>query len=231
MRIKVWDLPTRVFHWTLLLAVSAALLTGLQGGNWMVWHERMGLMILGLLAFRLVWGVLGSTYARFAQFMPTPGRVLAYLRGHWQGEGHNPLGALSVFALLLVLLWQAVSGLFSSDDIAFDGPLYDLVTKATSNQLTSLHRQGLWVILAFVGLHILAVLFYTLVRRNDLIRPMITGWKPAPSDGAHARSARGGPLWALLLALVVSALVVWIGAGGLLPAPPPPPPPGSVPSW
>jgi cytochrome b len=231
MRIKVWDLPTRVFHWALFLAVTVAILTGLQGGNWMSWHEWAGLTIIGLLAFRVIWGFLGSTYARFAQFFPTPGKVVAYLRGFWHEEGHNPLGALSVFALLLVLLFQAGSGLFANDDIAFEGPLYDLVTKATSNWLTGLHRQGLWVILALVSLHLLAVLYYTLVRKNNLVRPMITGWKPAPADGSRAKSARGGALWALLVALLVSALVVWVAAGGLLPAPPPPPPPGSVPSW
>ncbi|MFP4602666.1 MAG: cytochrome b/b6 domain-containing protein [Halochromatium sp.] len=229
MRIKVWDLPTRVFHWTLFVAVTAAILTGLQGSSWMLWHERAGLLILGLLTFRLVWGFVGSTYARFAQFWPTPGKILAYLRGHWQGEGHNPLGALSVFALLLALLFQTGSGLFSNDDIAFEGPLRDLVSKATSNWLTGLHRQGLWVILALVSLHLLAALFYTLVRRNNLIRPMITGWKPAASEGSPAGSARGGSLWALLLALLIGALAVWVAAGGLLPAPPPPP--GNLPTW
>lgn len=231
MRIKVWDLPTRVFHWMLALAVMAAILTGLQGGNWMIWHERIGLLILGLLVFRLIWGVMGSTYARFAQFFPTPHKILAYLRGHWHEEGHNPLGALSVFALLLVLLFQAGSGLFTSDDIAFDGPLRDLVSDALSTSLTSLHRQGLWIILGLVGLHLLAVLFYAVVRRKNLIRPMITGWKAAPADGSGARSARGGPLWALLLALLISGGTVWVASGGLLPPPPPPPPAGSIPAW
>jgi cytochrome b len=231
MRTKIWDLPTRIFHWTLFLAVTAALLTGLQGGNWMVWHERAGLLILGLLVFRLLWGLVGSTYARFAQFFPTPGKVVAYLRGQWHEAGHNPLGALSVFALLLVLLLQAGSGLFSNDDIAFTGPLYELVSKSFSNTITGLHRQGLWIILGLVSLHILAVLFYTLVRRDNLIVPMITGWKPAPSDGSGPRSARGGPLWALVVALLLSVLAVWVADGGLLPPPPPPPPPSAIPAW
>jgi cytochrome b len=231
MRTKIWDLPTRIFHWTLFLAVTAAVLTGLQGGNWMVWHERAGLLILGLLVFRVLWGVLGSTYARFAQFFPTPGKLVAYLRGQWHGAGHNPLGALSVFALLLVLLLQAGSGLFSNDDIAFSGPLYDLVSKSMSNTVTGLHRQGLWIILGLVSLHILAVLFYTLVRRDNLILPMVTGWKPAPSDGSGPRSARGGPLWALIVALILSVLAVWVADGGLLPPPPPPPPPAAIPAW
>ena len=225
MRIKVWDLPTRVFHWSLFVAVTVALLTGLEGGNWMVWHERAGLLILGLLVFRLVWGLLGSTYARFAEFAPTPGRISAYLQGRWQGLGHNPLGALSVFALLALLLWQASIGLFSNDDIAFNGPLYDLVSKSTSDWLSSLHRQGLWLILGLVALHILAALFYTFVRGNNLIRPMITGFKE--SAGPNARPARGGPLWALLLALAIAAGAVWAADGGLLP----PPPPSAVPAW
>jgi len=226
MRIKVWDLPTRVFHWSLFFAVTLALLTGLEGGNWMVWHERAGLMILGLLVFRLVWGLLGSTYARFAEFAPTPGRISAYLRGRWQGLGHNPLGALSVCALLALMLWQASTGLFSNDDIAFDGPLYDLVSKSTSNWLSSLHRQGLWLIVGLVALHILAALFYTFVRGNNLIKPMITGYKESADQ--NAGSARGGPLWALLLALAIAAAAVWVADGGLLPPPPPPP---AVPAW
>ena len=98
--IRLWDLPTRLFHWLLAALVTAAFVTGLTGGNAMVWHGRLGLLILGLLTFRLVWGLVGSTYARFVQFVPGPKTMLTYLRGGWQGMGHNPLGALSVLALL-----------------------------------------------------------------------------------------------------------------------------------
>ena len=224
--IRIWDGPTRLFHWSLALLVLVAFLTGLQGGNWMVWHERTGLAILGLLSFRLVWGFVGSTYARFADFVPTPARILAYIQGRWHGLGHNPLGALSVFALLAVLVFQVLSGLFANDDIAFRGPLYDLVSKGVSNDLSGLHRQAIWLIGALVALHILAALFYTLVRRQNLIRPMVTGMKSVES--AQAQPAQGGGLLALLVALLVAALVVWIGAGGLLPPPPPAAPP---PAW
>ncbi|EIC22770.1 cytochrome b/b6 domain-containing protein [Thiorhodovibrio frisius] len=224
--IRIWDGPTRLFHWSLALLVLVAFLTGLQGGNWMVWHERTGLAILGLLSFRLVWGFVGSTYARFADFVPTPARILAYIQGRWHGLGHNPLGALSVFALLAVLVFQVLSGLFANDDIAFRGPLYDLVSKGVSNDLSGLHRQAIWLIGALVALHILAALFYTLVRRQNLIRPMVTGMKSVES--AQAKPAQGGGLLALLVALLVAALVVWIGAGGLLPPPPPAAPP---PAW
>jgi cytochrome b len=230
-QIRVWDGPTRVFHWALAVLVLVAFVTGLQGGNWMPWHERAGLAILGLLGFRLAWGVVGSTYARFAEFWPTPARVVAYVRGQWHGLGHNPLGALSVFALLAVLLFQVLTGLFANDDIAFDGPLYALVSKDTSDWLSGLHRQAILLIGGLVGLHILAALFYTLVRRNNLIRPMLTGRKPvADGEGAQAAAQGGGILalvFALLTAGVLLGVVLWLGAGGLSTAPPLPaaPPP------
>lgn len=228
--VKVWDVPTRLFHWSLALLVLVAFVTGLQGGNWMPWHERAGLAILGLLAFRLVWGFIGSTYARFVDFLPSPARVLDYLRGRWHGLGHNPLGALSVLALLTVLLFQALSGLFANDDIAFDGPLFALVSKSLSDNLTSLHRQAIWPIGGLIALHIAAALFYTLVRGQNIIRAMLTGVKAvAPeADASRAQPARGGGLVALLAALAVAICVVWIAAGGLLPPPPPAPPP---PAW
>jgi cytochrome b len=228
-RILVWDLPTRLFHWLLTLLVAAAFFTGLQGGNLMVWHGRIGLLILGLLAFRLAWGVVGPTYARFSQFVRGPGAILAYLRGQWHGAGHSPLAALSVLALLALLAFQVLSGLAANDDIAFRGPLYALVSKSTSDWLTGLHRQNIWLIGTLIGLHLAAVLFYTLIRKDDLIRPMIHGKKDAPSE--TARSAVGGGWLALAAALAVAMAAIWIGNGGLIPPPPPPPPPGTIPTW
>jgi len=115
-RILLWDLPTRLFHWSLALAVGAAVVTGQVGGNLIDWHGRIGLFIVGLLAFRIVWGIVGSTYARFAQFFPTPAKIKAYLAGRWAGEGHNPLGALSVFGLIFLLTVQVATGLFANKD-------------------------------------------------------------------------------------------------------------------
>ncbi len=117
-RIRLWDLPTRLFHWLLVILVLTSFISGKIGGNAMDWHGKFGLAILGLLTFRLVWGIVGSTYARFASFFPTPASVLAYLRGQWRGVGHNPLGALSVFSLLGLLAFQVASGLFGNDDRA-----------------------------------------------------------------------------------------------------------------
>lgn len=224
--MRIWDGPTRLFHWALAVLVLAAFVTGLQGGNWMPWHERAGLAILGLLSFRLVWGFVGSTYARFAEFVPTPQRVLAYARGAWQGLGHNPMGALSVFALLGVLLFQALTGLFANDDIAFQGPLSALVSKGVGDSLSGLHRQAIWLIGALVGLHIAAALYYLLARGKNLILPMITGVKSVESTAA-AQPATGGGVLMAIIALSVAGVVVWAASGAFLP----PPPPVSVPAW
>lgn len=228
-RIKLWDLPTRLHHWLLAALVALAFVTGLTGGGWMVWHGRIGLTILGLLAFRVTWGLVGSTYARFSHFVRGPSSILAYLRGRWQGLGHNPLGALSVLGLLGLLLTQTLLGLFTTDDIAFKGPLHSAVSLDMADWATRVHRQMIWVVGALVILHICAILFYTLLRREEMIRPMITGHKKIADPAAT--SATGGGLVAFIIALGVAGAVVWAANGGLLPPPPPPPPAGSVPSW
>lgn len=225
-RIRIWDLPTRLFHWSLVISVTAAIVTGKAGGNLIDWHGRIGILIVGLLAFRIVWGLLGSTYARFAQFVPTPGRIRAYLRGELRTAGHNPLGALSVFALLAVLLVQSVSGLVSNDDISFYGPLYDVAGRELSNTLTGIHHQLSNVLIGLVVLHILAVVFYVVLKKQDLVKPMITGWK----NSADGEPARGGGLVAVLVALVVAGAAMY-GASGAWIAPPPPPPPVETPNW
>ncbi|MCV2217643.1 cytochrome b/b6 domain-containing protein [Thauera sp. Sel9] len=228
-KILVWDIPTRVFHWTLALLVVAAYCTALIGGNLIVWHGWLGIAIGGLLVFRLVWGVLGSTYARFANFVPGPGGIVAYLRGQWRGVGHNPLGALSVLALLAILGFQVVSGLVANDDIAFEGPLYALVSKDTSDWLSGLHRQNFWIIIALVALHVLAILFYAHVKKDNLVKPMISGFKEVSDP--ELKSAQGGGTVAFIVALAVAGFAVWAAMGGLLPPPPPPPPVQAVPAW
>lgn len=227
--IKLWDLPVRVFHWLLLVLVVAAFISGTQGGSLISVHGWLGIAIAALLVFRLVWGVVGSTYARFGNFIPTPGRILAYLRGEWRGVGHNPIGALSVFGLLAVLGFQAVSGLMANDDITFEGPLYALVSKSTSDWLSSLHRLNFWLIITLVVLHVLAIVFYAHVKKDNLVKPMITGRKEV--DDPQLKSAEGGGLVSFIIALAITAVVIWAAMGGLLPPPPPPPPPGAVPAW
>jgi len=212
-RILLWDLPLRVFHWSLVAAVTAAVITGELGGAWMVWHGRAGLAIVGLLVFRVVWGVVGSTTSRFAQFAPTPSRVLSYLRGRWRGVGHNPLGALSVFALIALLSLQAATGLFGNDDIAFAGPLNHLVDDALGSRATGWHRllaNGLFVL---VGLHLLAIAFHVLVKRHRLIRPMVTGLQHVESGTPLPEVALGVGRFGLLAAVSLAAAAVLALAG------------------
>lgn len=225
-RIRIWDLPTRLFHWTLAISVIAAIVTGKAGGNLIDWHGRIGILIVGLIAFRLVWGLVGSTYARFVQFIPTPAKIRAHLRGELRTEGHNPLGALSVLALLAVLAVQSLSGLVSNDDISFYGPLYDIAGRELSNKLTGIHHQLSNVLIALVVLHVAAVLFYVFRKKQNLVKPMITGWK----ESTEGESARGGGIVAALVALVVAGAAVY-GASGAWITPPPPPPPVETPNW
>lgn len=224
-RIRLWDLPTRIFHWALVLGIAAAFVSGQLGGNLIDIHGKIGIVIVGLIVFRLVWGVLGSTYARFAQFFPTPAKISAYLRGEWHGEGHNPLGAFSVFGLLSLVALQVGTGLFSNDDIAFVGPLFDLVSKDLSNRLTGIHQLLSNALLALVVLHVAAIGFYGRVKKQNLLMPMITGWKEG-----HGESARGGGLVALVVALIVAAGAVYGASGAWLPEPPAPPP-AETPNW
>ncbi|MDD2740913.1 MAG: cytochrome b/b6 domain-containing protein [Rhodocyclaceae bacterium] len=226
-RIRLWDLPTRLFHWLLALCVAASIVSGQLGGNLIDWHGRIGVFVVGLIVFRLVWGLLGSTYARFAQFFPTPSKVSTYLRGEWQGLGHNPLGAFSVFGLLGLLAFQVFSGLFSNDDITFVGPLFDLVSKDLSNQLTGLHKQASTLLFILIGLHLAAIAFYGQVKKDNLIKPMISGWKEAE----QGESAQGGGVLSLIFALIIAAAAVYGASGAWLPDQPPPPPAAETPSW
>ncbi len=218
--VRVWDLPLRLFHWLLLVCVAGALISVQMKA--MDWHGRFGLAVLGLLVFRLVWGLTGSTHARFWSFAPGPKSLLDYVQGRWHGLGHNPLGALSVFAILAVLAFQAGTGLFADDVIAYTGPLRRAVTSATASQLTSWHMRMEWVIYGLIALHLAAIAFHEFIKGERLVKPMITGRKAV--DLADARSARGGGWIAFVIAVLVAAGAVWVANGALL-APPPPPPP------
>lgn len=226
-RIRLWDLPTRLFHWLLVLAVIAAVVSGQLGGNLIEVHGKIGLAIVGLIAFRIVWGFAGSTYARFAQFFPTPTKIKVYLKGEWRGLGHNPLGGLSVFSLLFLLTVQVTSGLFANDDIAFVGPLFELVDKSLSDRLSGIHHLLSNVLIVLVVLHVGAVIFHGRVKKDDLVKPMLTGWK----EGATGEPAKGGGIIALVVALVIAGVAVYGASGAWLPEPPPPPAAVETPSW
>lgn len=214
--VRVWDLPTRVFHWALAACVIGSLVSAKVGGNAMAWHFRFGYAVFALLLFRLVWGVIGGRWSRFANFVPSPGAAWAYLRR--QGPvaeqlegGHNPMGALSVLAMIALLAAQVGTGLFADDEIANRGPLINLVSNASSSLLSSWHKTfGQWLVLSLVSLHVVAILFYLLKKRQNLIGPMLGGdkllstWTPGSADGWQQR------LIAALLLSACAALVAWV---------------------
>ncbi|TAK91315.1 MAG: cytochrome B [Aquabacterium sp.] len=220
IRVQLWDLPLRLFHWSLVAAVTTAIITGKAGGTWIELHAKAGIAIVGLVVFRLVWGLIGSTSARFHHFAPTPGKILAYLQGRWRGIGHNPLGALSVFALLGLLGFQAGSGLLSNDDISFAGPLAQLIGDDLSHTVTNWHHQAANLLFVLLGLHIAAIAFYARVKKDKLVKPMVTGWKDVPADAPQPRRARRIALIAAL-ALALGAIYGTSGAWIKKDAPPP----------
>ncbi len=213
--VRVWDLPTRLFHWALALLVVVLVVSGTVGGLWMEWHLRAGMGVLALLLFRLVWGVIGGHWSRFANFLYSPSRMLRYLRGDGQAldeVGHSPAGALSVWAMLLVLGVQGVIGLFAYDDIAFSGPLAHLVSNDTVSTLTGLHKLAKPLIISLVLLHVGAIVFYRVARKRNLVGPMLLGDKQLPPGTPASRDSAGTRLLALLLFAACAGFMVWVSS-------------------
>ena len=214
--VRVWDLPTRVFHWLLAASVFGALATAWAGGNAMVWHMRLGLLILALLVFRGLWGVVGGRWSRFASFIYGPGTVMRYLRGQARPDehlevGHNPIGSLSVFAVLGVLAVQVATGLVADDEIATTGTLNHLVTTAQGLSATHWHHGfGQWLIVGLVGVHVAAIAFYRWVKSKDLLRPMLLGDKALPPGTPASRDTVATRALALGLAGACAMLAVWL---------------------
>ena len=213
--VRIWDLPTRVFHWALALCIVGLLVTGNVGGNAMLWHFRIGLTVLALLLFRLVWGLVGGHWSRFATFIYSPRSIINYLKGRGKPEhsvGHTPAGAGSVFALLAILLAQVGTGLISDDEIASAGPLVRFVSSATSNLATNYHKNiGKWIILALVILHIAAIVFY-LWRKHNLIKPMLHGDKQLAVVMPSSRDDAASRVIALALFALCAFFVTWVAS-------------------
>jgi cytochrome b len=217
--IRVWDLPIRLFHWLLVLCIAGSFITVNIGGNAIQLHAYFGYSILTLLIFRIVWGFVGSTHARFASFIPHPKSVLNYLQGKSpRFLGHNPIGALSVLALLFVLSVQVVTGLFVDDEIAFQGPFAKYVSNATVSFLSQIHETNQVVIYTLIAIHIAAIIYYRKFKGEDLIKPMINGDKEIdPSEEAKysptdlGRASKDGGLQRGLALLLLSVIAVVVG--------------------
>lgn len=204
--IQVWDLPTRLFHWILVGLVICSFITGKIGVSAMRYHEWSGVAILVLIVFRLVWGLIGGRQSRFSAFVKGPTAVFRYAstlfsKDSKQYIGHNPLGGWSILAMLTSLFVQAGTGLFANDDILTEGPFYYLVSKTTSDWLTGVHRLNQNILAFLVAIHLGAIIFHLVVKRENLIKPMITGRKTLEHE---MDSAGGSPTLALVLAVMIA---------------------------
>jgi cytochrome b len=217
-RIRVWDPWVRAFHWLLVLGLVLAWYSAEYGFGELgkTWHMRIGTAVLGLILFRVLWGLVGSQTARFGHFVRGPGRVLAYLQAARRGEptpvGHNPLGGWAVVVLLLLAAAQPITGLFASDDILASGYLANDVPEAVQDAIGGLHKDLFWVLLGFAGLHVAATIAYLPLKRENLIRWMVTGRRPAPAawrEPWFASPVRALACLAVAAAAAVAIPLVW----------------------
>ncbi|WP_428492254.1 cytochrome b/b6 domain-containing protein [Rhodopila sp.] len=210
-RTKVWDLPVRLFHWAIVVLIFCSWAT--QEWNHMEWHVRSGYAILTLLLFRIVWGFIGSDTARFTGFLRSPVAALRHLARIHRSEadreiGHNAAGGWMVLLMLVLIGVQAGTGLFANDDANTEGPLMHLVDKDQSNWLSHIHSLNFTLIEAVIVLHVLAIAVYAVLKRQNLVRPMVTGTKLLPVDAAAPRLVR--PIWAVLTLAAAVAVVAWL---------------------
>ncbi|MGL6071337.1 cytochrome b/b6 domain-containing protein [Craterilacuibacter sp.] len=209
--VKVWDLPTRLFHWALVLLFAGMWFSGKQGGDWMEWHLRGGVALAALLLFRLIWGVLGSETARFGNFLKGPQALRRYLKGELsesEQPGHNPMGGWMVALMLTALTAQVTTGLFSADVNAYlyDGPLASAISSELAEQMNSWHRLNFNLLLALAGVHLAAIVLYRLVKKQNLVKAMLTGYKSIEGEAPNLYFA---PAVIALVTLIVAAGAVY----------------------
>lgn len=217
--IRVWDLPIRLFHWLLVACIIGSLVSIHLFDNAVELHAYFGYCILTLLIFRVIWGFVGSRHARFASFIPNRQSILDYLQGKSpRFLGHNPIGALSVFALLFILCVQVLTGLFVDDEIAFQGPLAKYVPSWLSSFLSEIHEGNQVIIYTLITIHIAAIWYYKRFKGENLIKPMITGDKEIdPSEEASyllsdsGQGSKDGALQRGLALLLLSLIAVAVG--------------------
>jgi cytochrome b len=209
--MKVWDLPVRLFHWAIVVLIPCAWVT--QELNLMDWHVRIGYTILTLLLFRLAWGFIGSDTARFARFLRSPATALRHLARLRRREadreiGHNAAGGWMVLVMLALLGVQAGTGLFANDDANTEGPLMHLVGKDQSDFLSHIHSLNFKLIEGVIVLHVLAIVAYAVLKRQNLVRPMVTGTKLMPADAPPPRLTNS--MWALVMLAAAGLAVAWV---------------------
>lgn len=212
---QVWDLPIRVFHWTLVVAIIGAFVTNRLGVSYFKYHVWCGYAVIVLVVFRIIWGFVGTRHAQFWNFVRSPAATLEYASGLLRGRparyaGHNPLGAWMVVTLLVALAAEATLGLFGNDEIFNLGPLAGYVSKDLSLQLTSIHRRLFYWIIGAIAVHILAVIAHHAFEQGHLVRAMITGRKPRHSV-EEADSIASSRTWlAALLTIALAGGLAWL---------------------
>lgn len=207
-KLFVWDLPVRLFHWLLLISLLSAWYTSDGERDLIDYHLKIGYFTLGLIIFRIMWGIFGTQYAKFSQFFPTKTKLLSYLNKSKQNQvdttvGHNPLGGLMIILMLLLILSQAISGLFMNDDVFTTGPYYESVNSSIQKFMSLIHHNVFDIILFVSVVHIGAIFYYLFAKKINLIVPMFTGYKS--TDNNEASSIKSSKL---LLALVIILLIV-----------------------
>ena len=211
---RVWDLPTRFFHWSLVACICGMLVTAQIGGNAMQWHFRCGYAVLVLVVFRLIWGFVGGYWSRFSVFLSSPNAALTYARTPFSERpssvGHNPLGAWSVLAMLLATLLQVGAGLFSDDDIATSGPLARFASNQWVEWATHYHTGlGKFTLFGLIALHVGTVVWYRIKHQHDLVRPMLNGDKLLRDDAVASVDTLGTRLFAAMVLTACACAVVW----------------------
>jgi cytochrome b len=211
----VWDLPLRLFHWLLVLSMAASWGTAELGFDWMQIHMYLGYWTLGLILFRIIWGFIGPRHARFSSFLTGPAGIWRYAKALAAGTmiqtvGHNPLGGIMVLVMLVLIAFQAGTGLFATDDIVWTGPYNAAVSASTADRLTALHHLNFNIILAAVALHIMAIAFYYLVKKQNLVGAMLHGKKPADFVPEHEAISRSEIVKAVVVVVISAGLVYWL---------------------
>ena len=211
----IWDLPLRLFHWLLVLTFAGMWLTAELGSEYMQYHVYCGYFMLFLLTFRVIWGIFGTTHSRFVSFFPTVARLKNYLKpdtnmNYQEPAGHNPLGAIMVFLMLILLITQAVSGLFITDDVFTSGPYNGVLASELEKLCGQLHNICFTLLQVCIALHLAAMVFYKIIKKKNLVKPMITG-KKSSDDADKAEAVKHSKLiLAFIVAIAVAAFVYWL---------------------
>ncbi|HCM47324.1 MAG TPA: cytochrome B [Colwellia sp.] len=209
----IWDLPLRIFHWSFAVTILASWYTAEQGADLVEIHIKLGFFALFLIVFRLLWGLIGPKHSRFSQFVPSPKTLLSYLRKSQSDKaipGHNPLGAMMVILMILLISVQAVSGLFINDDVFSSGPYYGSISNELEKVMRFLHHNTFDFMIAAIGLHLAAVAYYWRVKKQNLVLPMITGKKTAKQVDAVDAIPHSKIILACLVATFCVGFVYWL---------------------